>query len=129
MNLQKVTSEEIAEFNKNQDNIINRAVEKIFEIHNLDHFGEKSKDTMQSGMQFTIQTLSSIMSVAIPEMIEQQLAWGKDYLPTVGISTDMVLKNFELIREATAEFLSENKFPGIFTWLDFVISKQQEITK
>lgn len=127
--LPKVPPEELAEFNKQQPNIIEKSVEKILKVHNLDKFGDKAKDTMQSGMKFTVETLASIMSVSIPNMVDQQLSWGKDYLPTVGISTAMVLRNFEIIKEATKELMSENDNPEIFAWLEFIITKQREISE
>lgn len=128
-NLLKVTTEEISEFNRLQNTIIENAVEKILKVHKPDHLDGNIKETMQSGMRFTVETLASIMSVSIPEMIDQQLLWGKDYLPTVGISIDMVLRNFEIIAEATGELMPKKDYPGIYAWLEMVIAKQREMIK
>lgn len=119
--------EEIDEFKKHHNVIIDKTVDKIMQVHNLDHMGEKARDTMRSGMKFTVETLASIMSVALPDMVDQQLSWGNDYLPTVGVTPEMVLKNFEIIAETTGEILSKKDFPGVFAWLELVIKKQREM--
>ena len=124
-----LTIEEIDEFKKRQNGIIDKAVEKIMQTHNLEHLGEKARDTMQSGMKFTVETLASIMSVSLPEMVDQQLSWGNDYLPTVGITPEMVLKNFEIITEVTEELIDKQNYPGVFAWLELVIKKQREMIK
>ncbi|HSM26123.1 MAG TPA: hypothetical protein VK856_14760 [Anaerolineaceae bacterium] len=124
-----LTLEEIDEFKKHQNAIIDKAVDKIMQVHNLEHLGEKARDTMQSGMKFTVETLASIMTVSLPEMIDQQLSWGNDYLPSVGITPQMILTNFEIIKEATGELIANQDYPGVFSWLDLVIKKQREMIK
>lgn len=122
-----VSPEELAVFKKMRQQIVASAVARILKTTEFQSaMGEKSEEILLSGMTFTAQTLESIMAVSLPDIVHQQLAWGNDYLPRMGISSKMVLRNFEIFAEAMEELIPHDTHPGLAAWMQKVIAKQRE---
>ncbi len=125
-----VSPEEMADFKKSRQRIVENAVVKVLKNQEFQKiFGDKSEDVLRSGLNFTAETLESIMAVSLPEIITQQLSWGNDYLPGIGIPAEMVLHNFEFFAESMQEILPGESHPALAVWMQMVIEKQRDFAK
>jgi hypothetical protein len=123
-----VSPDELQALKKSRKSIIEGTVARMLADPDfLKIFGDQSEEKALSGITFTAETFETIMGIGAPDMVGQQLSWGKDYLPSVGISVEMVLRNFELFSEVMQEKLPSTQYPGLANWMHFIISKQREI--
>jgi len=126
-NLPTVSPDVIKAFGKNRFALVQKAVAKILEYQDWQSIlGPKAEDILTSGMSFTAETMEAIMAMSSPEIIDQQVSWGKDYLTGVGITADMVLKNMEILAEVTTETFPEDKYAGLANWMKIMIAKQRK---
>lgn len=122
-----VSPEELAAFRKERQAILDKAVAVILQNKECQEvLGPNAHEIISSGMSFTAHTIESIMTVAVPEMVSQQLAWGNEYLPGVGISPEMILHNFEILALTTQEILPPEDYPALTKWMRLLVEKQKE---
>ncbi len=126
-NLPTVSPDVIKAFGKNRFALVQKAVAKILDYQDWQSvLGPRAEDILTSGMSFTAETMEAIMAMSSPEIIDQQVSWGKDYLTGVGITADMVLKNMEILAEVTTETFPEDKYAGLANWMKIMIAKQRK---
>jgi hypothetical protein len=87
--------------------------------------GPEAADLLARGLGFVTRMLRVTMQLSAPEILDDEIAWGRTRLPVQGVSAAMVARNFERYARALAARLSPAALVEIEPWLRALAEKQR----
>jgi hypothetical protein len=124
----KVDHDTIASFKRLKNSLIDRAVSNIM-LHSrsMDELGDTAEEKIRSGLDFTIEVLISVMSLADVNLLEDQLNWAKDRLPHDGIQPDHIMENMKILSGVINELMTETDADSIVPYLEWMIKRMERL--
>lgn len=89
--------------------------------------GAEACNIIKNGLGFVSKMLRAMMAFGAENIIDDQLKWAETRLPVNGISTKMVLDNFERYTKALEIKLPAEAFKEVQPYLAGMIRKQKII--
>ena len=90
--------------------------------------GPNAEAMIKTGLGFVSRMLRAAMSFSAGEILADEMEWGKTRLPAYGVSTQMVMKNFERYTKALSETLAEETFAEMRPYIENMLAGQRAIT-
>ena len=126
-NIPNISSVEIAAFKAKKNLIVEQTYKKVLSIFDFENLlGKNYEELVRNGIINSAKTFETVMTVSFPELMDQQLTWGKEYFPNIGIPSEIVLKELEILAEETEKLLPGAKYPGLSSWMQMMIKMQRK---
>lgn len=126
---QAATAAELEAYQLACPRLVEKTVERILSRPDFRPlFGEKSRETFATGIQFTARTLEAVLTIPSAAIMTQQLEWGKVYLAGVGVPPGLVLSYMEIFAEVLREHLPPERYPALSAWMGRFLDQQRKIS-
>ena len=121
-----VSEETLAEFDRVRPQVEEAVLKHCLAADRPEEtMGPAAEAKIKNGLGFVSKMLRTTMSLAVVEILQDQMEWGKDRLPQYGVSADMVIKNFGRYREALEKEISPAAFSEMQPYIDAMIAMQR----
>lgn len=90
--------------------------------------GEDAATMIRTGLGFVSKMLRAAMRFEAAQILHDELSWGKTRLPVYGVSTKMILANFERYTLALERRLPPETFAEIKPYLDELLRRQRVLS-
>lgn len=126
--LPPVSAATLAAFRSASPAIIAQVVARSLAQENkVTHHGENAEQLITAGIQFTSRMLEAALAVGEVALLEDQLTWAMDRLPHDDVAPEHVLNRFRIYREVVQERLPAEQAAEIIPYVDWMITRQQEL--
>jgi hypothetical protein len=125
---QPVSPATLAAFHNASRSIIEETVARALKrrVEVVQH-GDQAEQLISSGMEFTTRMLEAALMTGEIPILEDELLWAKDRLPHDGVALEHILSRLIIYREVIAEKLPEESAREVNRFIDWMITRQQEL--
>ncbi len=120
----------MADYRRHKRKIIEFVVaEALKNPADVAHHGVEAERIVTAGLEFTADTIETVMQVGDPALFEFQLSWAQDRLPHDGVSPAFVLARFRQFASGVALFLAPEHAQEVNPWIEHLIQGQATVVQ